>query len=76
MYKWSPRCSAYVAQLVHQSWIALEGECTSVHFVCSELDFQQMGLSKQETGCSGVEMCCMVESLERCFGFCARTLLS
>lgn len=49
MYKWHPQCSAYVAQLVCQSQTALGGESTSVHFVCSELDFQQMVLSKQET---------------------------
>lgn len=47
MYKWSPQCSAYVAWLVHQSRVALESECTSVHFVCSELYFQQMVLSKK-----------------------------
>lgn len=76
IYTWSPWCLAYIAQLRHQSWIALNGECTSVHFACLELDFQQMVLSKQETGCSGVETCCMVASLERHFGFCARTLLS
>lgn len=40
MYRVSPQCSACGAQLVHQSWIALEGECTSVHFVCLALDFQ------------------------------------
>lgn len=80
MYKWSvlqnTQCSAYVARLLHQSQIALEGEYTSVCFVCSELYFQQMVLSKQETGCFGVETCCVVEGLERRFDFCARTLLS
>lgn len=54
----------------------VEDKCTSVHFVCSELDFQQVVLSKQEIGYLGVETCCMVESLERHFGFHASIHLS
>lgn len=58
------------------SQVAPEGKCTSVHFVCSELDFQQVVLSKQEIAYFGVETCCMVESLERHFGFHASIRLS
>lgn len=58
------------------SQVAPEGKCSSVHFVCSELDFQQMVLSKQGIAYFGVETCCMVESLERHFGFHASIHLS
>lgn len=54
----------------------VEGKCTSVHFVSSELDLQQVVLSKQEIGYLGVETCCMVESLERHFGLHASIHLS
>lgn len=58
------------------SRVALEGKCTSVCFVCSELDSQPVVLSKQEIGYFVEETCCMVESLERHFGFHASIPLS
>lgn len=54
-------CLCYPAHAGH-SRVALKSKCTS--FVCSELDFQQVVLSKQEIEYFGVETCCMVESLE------------
>jgi len=50
----SPWCSACVARLGRQSWIALEGGRTSLRSVCLGLDLQQVVLSKQETGCGDV----------------------